>query len=187
MRKLLVAAVFMAFNTSGFAGEEAHPPVPTKKLDVYMITPCRLIDTRVQDFVVGGGVSNRLPFKDGETREYLIQASGVCPFDDPEAPRPVPLGAKGLIVTITAVDATDRGHLILYDPTLPWYSPLSRPLVSTINFTPNTNIANTTFTILGQEMGLLPLQEILPDMAVYARVQGGGTVHVVVDVLGYLR
>ncbi len=167
-----VLAVFMAVAVAFALPTSAQEP-----LEFYPITPCRWIDTRVEDCVVGGGCYEG-PFMDGETRKYLVQAAAVCPMTS-RWDQPIPLGARVLIVTIAAVEPTNRGHLLAYDASL-W----DRPRASTLNFQPGQATSNLAFVALGQDLG--PGFPIGPDLAVYARVADGGWTHVVIDIVGYL-
>jgi hypothetical protein len=152
--------------------------VATAALLLHLITPCRYLDTREPACIVGSGrVCHSGPFADAERRAYLVQAVAECP-----APaRPIPIGAQGLLVTVTATGATAPGWLLLYDATI-----LSRPLASTLVFEAGHSSTTSAIVQLGQEQGQVPGQQIMPDLAIYARVPGG-TVHVVVDIVGYLE
>ena len=177
MKKMLGVLLF-AFAVNAGAGE-TH----------LLKQPCRVMDTRQPGCHVAviwpAGVEAVCPegaLRDGETRFLQFQSMYRCGGEV------LPLGAKGLIATVTAVDASGQGHLVLFNPypVDPWELP-TVPTASTLNFPPAQATAVTAFTALGQfqfqELGI-PFN---PDAALKARVSGGGTVHVVIDVLGYLQ
>jgi hypothetical protein len=114
----------------------------------------------------------------GQTRLYLVQASARCPLGSGETP--IPLGAKGLVLNVTATAATAPGSLRVYST-----DEYPQPVATTLSFVANVNATNTTIVKLGQEQGQYPGYPIYPDLAVYAWVPGG-TVHVVLDLVGYL-
>ncbi len=165
---------------------------------VHFIRPCRILDTRIavpgttmvngREWVVAAeGYSGHGAFRDKEVRRYLTMCGAVC-YDDISR-RPVPFHATGILVTVTAVGATGPGHLMLYDSTVD--DPLSdnfrgTPLFSTVNFQKDAAVANTTVVELGQDQGYQVGDPINPDLAIRAVVAGGGTVHVVVDILAFL-
>ena len=149
-------------------------------LSFYTIPACRWLDTRIPGCVTGAGrMCAQGPMVNGEMRNYLIQASALCPMGDTSA-RPIPLGAKVLIVNVTATEPTGTGNLLLFDATAP------APVVSSLNFQPGRTVANLVFVNLGQQMGLEPGTEIMPDLAIRAQLPQGGSVHVVVDFVGYM-
>lgn len=146
----------------------AEPVAAQEPLAIQLITPCRYVDTRIPGCTPGEQGCRTGPFHDGETREFLVQL--------PDRERPIPFAARGLILTVTAVDPTADGHLLLYDAALS-----ERPPTSSLNFQAGANTATTTF--VQQE---IPITRARRGVAVYARVSDGGSVHVVLDVLGYL-
>ena len=123
-------------------------------LDYYsLIPPCRLVDTRdVGD--PGGALASGTPRR--------IQAAGPCG---------IPGDARALAVTVTVVDATASGNLLLYrgatDPTP----------TSTVNFAAGVNRANNAIVEIGQ--GGINARASLAG--------GSGQVHVIVDVNGYFK
>jgi hypothetical protein len=86
------------------------------------------------------------------------------------------------VVKVTTTDATGTGWLLIYNPTLP-----RRPRASSISFKPGAPRSNMVFVDLGQLVGQAPGIPFKPDLAVFARVDGGGTVNVLVDIIGYAR
>lgn len=147
--------------------------------------PCRILDTRIPFSPPLNGL-NTGALRDGEVRRYGTMCGAEC-LDD-RTMRPIPLGARAIVVTVTAVGATAAGHLILYDSTLD--DPLSTnyrgtPKISTVNFQRGSAVANTTVVRLGQDQGYNVGEPILPDLAIRARVSDGGSVHVILDVLAF--
>ena len=169
MKKFCLALLVLALAASPVVADECAGP-----LSFYTVDPCRWLDTRVPGCVVGGGCWEG-PFKDGQTRKYLVQGAAVCPATVRGS---VPVGACAIVLNVVATQATGRGRLVLYNAYL-W----ERPLVSSINFGVGQTTTNMVIAQLGQDPG--PPAPILPDLAIYARVAGGGTVHVVVDMVGY--
>ncbi|HEU5248788.1 MAG TPA: carboxypeptidase-like regulatory domain-containing protein, partial [Thermoanaerobaculia bacterium] len=93
----------------------------------YTLTPCRVVDTRGPDGLLGGP-----SLVAGATRNFpLFEACGI------------PLTAKSVAVNVTVVDPTALGHLTLY----PTGSDL--PLASTINFRSGIVRANNAILPLG--------------------------------------
>ena len=149
-------------------------------LAFHPIAPCRWVDTRENRCEVGSFVDPLTPchtgaLHDGETRLLNVQETEIC------GERSVPVGAKVLVLTVTAVAATGPGRLVLRDATTP------RPGGSSVNFEPGVNRSNLVFVKLGQMQGQDLDTLFYPDTAVWARVSDGGTVHVTLDVLGYFR
>ena len=101
------------------------------------------------------GGPNPLPGPSDQT----IALAGVCG---------VPTTAKAVSLNVTAVGATQPGNLVLFP------AGQSAPLTSVINYSAGQTRANNATVGLG------------PNAALALRVnQGGGTVHVLVDVVGY--
>lgn len=130
-------------------------------LSTYLVEPCRFLDTRESQSSVGSG-----PFVGKENRVFVLQ--GNCG---------VPVGAVAAVLNVTVTGATTDGYLELWRADA--YNP---PNASAINFTKGTTIANGMTVRLGQaEAGGL-----FADLWVFAHA-AGGEVHVIIDVVGYLR
>jgi hypothetical protein len=86
-----------------------------------------------------------------------------------------------LVLTVTAVDATRPGYLVLYEGSLE-----PRPLAATLTFPAGHDRSNLAFVPLGRMQGQDPGTPFVPDFWTYAAVSGGGSVHVVMDVVGYM-
>ena len=123
--------------------------------------------------------------KSGEIRYMNFQEGASC-LGSSTWERPIPLGAQAVIVTLTAVDPTENGHFTMYDP-YPLTGDLDPPLVSSLNFTKGQNIATTVFSTLGQWQFQAISVPFSPDSALRAGIANGGTVDVVLDVVGYLE
>jgi hypothetical protein len=128
----------------------------------HSLTPCRIVDTRLPNQVVG----QYGPILTSKVeRQFPVQ--GNCG---------VPVGAKAATLNVTAVAPTNQGRFTLYP------SGIATPLVSTINFPPGTTaLANGAIVPLADQ-GLEP-----KDLAVMPFVVGGGKVHLVLDVTGYFE
>lgn len=130
----------------------------------HSLTPCRVVDTRVNT-QAPGGYGPRLTT--GEKRKFPIQ--GACL---------VPVGAKAVTLNVTAVQPTSQGNLALFPSGL-----AVEPVVSTINFPVGTYaLANGAIVPLAN-------QAVEPkDLTVRAFViVPGGGVDVVLDVTGYFQ
>lgn len=79
--------------------------------------------------------------------------------------------AKGVALNVTVVSPNGRGHITL------WPSKLEKPQMTVVNFSAGETRTNNV--ILG-----LPVDG-LQDLAVEAFVNGGGSVHLIVNVSGY--
>jgi hypothetical protein len=153
-QKKLHRLVSVAFLTAGlFLSLPAHADGP---FQYYTVSPCRVVDTRSADGPA---------LQDGAIREFPIQ--GSCG---------VPVGAKAVVLNVTAVSPTGAGHLRLFP------SGIAMPTVSTVNFVAgDTAIANGAIVPLAN-------QSLEPDdLSVFARVVGPGTVHLLLDVNGYFQ
>jgi hypothetical protein len=149
-----------------------------RPLQVYLMAPCRLLDTRIpgpapgewpepgEDYARGG------PLKSGVIRRWIMQGD-AC----------VPLGSQAILVTVTVTRATGPGHLQLWDSNGP------QPYTSVVNFQRDQAVASTTTVALGQLVGQEPGIPFWPDLAAYLWVGGGGqgTAHLILDVVGVLR
>jgi hypothetical protein len=157
MRTLIGLALLL------WGGVASAEPLSTYLLD----EPCRLLDTRgPQPF----GFEGPLPWV---YRSYRVQSHCGVPF-----------GARAVFATVTVTQPTVEGFLAFMRAPVGEYNPDQHSKTSTINFAPGQTVANTT---------LLPLQTVTDmfgdeesDVRVYAHVPGG-TVHLVIDVVAYLR
>jgi hypothetical protein len=103
---------------------------------------------------------------DQETRTFQVQ--NLCLIPD---------GAKAATVNSTVLKPTGGGFLTLF-PT-----GTTKPIVSSINFAANEPaLGNGAIVPLGAS-GVPPVG----DLSVFAKVNGGGTVSVVIDVTGYFQ
>jgi len=129
----------------------------------HSLTPCRIVDTRKPNQIVGeyGPV-----LTSNVERKFPVQ--GNCN---------VPVGAKAATLNVTAVSPTNQGRFTLYP------SGIATPTVSTINFPPGTTaLANGAIVPLAVQSMAEP-----NDLAVMPFVVGGGQVHLVLDVTGYFE
>lgn len=143
-------------------------------LSIHLVEPCRFFDTRDQEWFWYEYLFGPL-----DSRYYLWRVQGTCG---------VPVGAEGLLVNVTATEATAEGHLALFDGARPLASGEQlAPRTSNLNFGPGRTVANSAVVRItpsaGEEAADLGLLVLIPSG------DGGtrGTVHVVLDVVGYLR
>jgi hypothetical protein len=127
--------VSTGFSTYGSLGAyqvevtDSSPAVPSSTpaataSRLNTITPTRLMDTRTG---LGGSLRVRA------CRQVALQVTGRGD---------IPPGATAAVLSIVAVDPTQRGHL----RTFPCSEPT--PTTSTVNFPPGQNVANTTIATL---------------------------------------
>ena len=160
--------------------------VPVKADETHLITPCRFYST------LDPGVS---PLGDNEVRTFFVQGStGWCAEDPGLA---IPVGASGLMMSVTVQNAHGPGFLRFYNAQLP--APLNA-----VSLTISEGIRRTTFVAaaLGPDLAL-------PDLAVFSKIRGGNfdlsftapspgpppgaadeplfkDVDVIIDIMGYL-
>jgi hypothetical protein len=134
----------------------ASPSAAEGPFRLYTLSPCRLVDTRINAQTVGayGPV-----LTSDMQRTFPVQ--GNCG---------VPAGARAVALNVTATASTGQGRFTLYP------SGVATPNASTINFQAGQNLANGA---------IVPLAAAAPDLAVMPFVVGGGQVHMVIDVTGY--
>lgn len=120
----------------------------------FSLTPCRLVDTRNPVSTNGGPI-----FNTNSQRDFVVR--GNCG---------VPTTAKAVTLNVTITSASQSSFLTL------WPSGITRPTVSTINFSSSDpSLAN------GATVGLSTNPA---DLSVYNNF---GTVHVILDVTGYYQ
>jgi hypothetical protein len=130
--------------------------------------PTRILDTRSS--------AQFLALKDGD--EHLIKIGGQT-FGN----NTVPTTATGIIGNLTIANPTGNGYLVVYAPDAPPNPPPPVPPTSNINFSAaGPALANTLISRVG------PGGQQFPDngIVVHARVDSGGQVDVIIDLIGYL-
>ena len=90
----------------------------------YVITPCRVIDTRYRPPALASG----------QTR--VVQVTGTCG---------IPAGATAVAVNVTAVGPTTTGWLSLYPTGVPW------PRTATLNYRAAKTRANSSIVTLSKD------------------------------------
>ncbi len=124
----------------------------------YPLDPCRAYDTRLASGPTGGQ-----PLHYGTKQALTLQ--GRCG---------VPAGAAAAVITVSALAPTITGDMRVYPGT-----PGTAPLISSLNFNAGEPaIANDV---------LMPLTVATPDLSVLPEGGMGGTLHLVIDVTGYLE
>ena len=111
-------------NTAPSGTPGPPPPVAPCTSKLTTVTPARLMDTRS-----GLGGSRRL----AAGQQIALQVTGRGD---------IPRGATAAVLSVVAVDPTQRGHL----RTFPCSEPT--PTTSTVNFASGQNVANTTIATL---------------------------------------
>jgi hypothetical protein len=113
----------------------------------FLVSPCRVLDTRGGGAIVGGTTRN-------------LSIFGSCG---------IPSDATTLVVNVTVVNPTDTGFATFY----PGPAFIARPNVSTINFKPGKTLANNARVALGVDgsinifnAGATPL-DVLIDISGY--------------------
>jgi hypothetical protein len=97
----------------------------------WLVTPCRLIDTRNPSGPLGGPPLNAIAIRN-------VAVAGNCG---------VPSGALALALNVTAVAPASAGWLTLY----PGPSGAAQPFVSTINYRPGKTLANNAVVPIGAD------------------------------------
>jgi len=120
----------------------------------FAVPPCRIVDTRNPNSTNGGPIMGN-----NSQRDFIVR--GICG---------VPTSAKAVSLNVTITAATQPSFLTL------WPSGGTRPVVSTINFTPN-DPALANGAIVG-------LSTNTNDLSVF---NSSGNVHVILDVTGYFQ
>ena len=166
--KNTIAGLVLALSVAAVAGA-----APSGPLSTYLVEPCRFLDTRDDVLLRGESVG---PLGEG-IHPYILQ--GACG---------VPAGAQGVILNVTATEATVAGHLTLVavpETAAPTHRMATIvdsmvPTTSTINVAPGLTVGNAaTVRLRENTTGQF-------DLMVYASVKGG-TVHLIIDVVGYLK
>lgn len=94
---------------------------------MYLVLPCRVIDTR-----------DSWPVGDGTTRTLVV--GGLCG---------IPVGAASVALNVTAIAPAAPGYASLYPPTIVW------PGTSTLNYRTGKTRANNAVVALGPDGTLL--------------------------------
>jgi hypothetical protein len=102
------------------------PHLVAGELDFHTLSPCRLVDTRLPDGVLGGPA-----LQPSSTRTFAL--AGACG---------VPATAKALAVNLTVVSPAAAGHLIVFPADRP------TPTTSSINFAAGQSRANNALASL---------------------------------------
>jgi len=98
------------------------------------------------------------------TQQAVVIGGGSCP---------IPSTARAVSLNVTVIAPTGAGYLALFA------GDGIRPTTSTLNFGPGQTRSNNAFVALASNG--------LGTIAIVPEVAGGGTVHVVVDVVGYFQ
>jgi hypothetical protein len=131
------------------------------------VTPCRFLDTR--DPALTPWYSTLGPWRYGHV--FLLQESCGIPY-----------GARGALLTMTATQATHAGHVSIW-PRRATHGDDT----SFLNFAPGRDVS--TFTIV--PLAPVPTTRDISDICFSLRFSSAPgdqpTVHVIIDVIGYLR
>lgn len=123
--------------------------VAQKSADFYTVSPCRVFDSRA---TIAGSLASGVP--------RLLVFGTSCG---------VPVGARAVAVNVTVLAPSAQGKVVFYPGTNPV------PATSTINYPPESNLANNA---------ILPL-DAASTLAMVATLQDHGSVDVLIDVAGY--
>jgi hypothetical protein len=149
------AAVAVSLGAGGLTFVDAAKDSGDRPVTV-TIEPCRLRDTR-PDRGIGGRTA---PL--GATEEYIVQATGTSGNCD------IPSDATGLVLNVTADQATEATNLRLY--------PTGATIPTTSNLNPRPGAAPTPNAVT---VGLSPAGQ-------FTIRNANGNVHVIIDVAAYL-
>ena len=179
---IILALPFILILSAVPALAQLPPPAYARPSQIVFIPQVRFLDTRTgtatceAESAPGAPIAIG-PFHDAEERDFMI---ADCWSANEDGVITIPPTAIGLVLNITAVNPTGKGYLLAYDALA------QRPTTSTLNFTPGQNRNSLTIVALGQYVGQAIGVPFWPDLAIFTKVSGGGTVDVIVDVLGYL-
>lgn len=141
----------LALAVTGLGVRGAFAAAPSAASSVVTVDPARILDTRS-----GLGVASAGPVTAGSTISVQVAGVGGVPAD-----------ATGVVVTLTATQATDASFVAA------WPSGQPQPTTSVLNFTAGEDIANTVTMSLGTG-GKIDL------------FNSAGSVDLLADVTGYL-
>ncbi len=152
-RKLIISAKLFVVTAVLLFGA-ASASAQTGPFSFFAVAPCRVVDTRNPVSTNGGPIMGQ-----GVTRTFAIRNN--CG---------VPAGAAAVSLNVTVANATTGSFLTI------WPAGITRPVVSTINFTQNDpSLANGAIVALGAGS---------PDLSVF---NSGGSVHVIIDITGFFQ
>jgi hypothetical protein len=150
-RALARVGVVVALAVTGLGVRSAFAASPSAASSVVTVDPARILDTRS-----GLGVGNAGPLDGGSTVSVQVTGVGGVPAD-----------ATGVVVTLTATEATASSFVAA------WPSGQPQPSTSVLNFTAGEDIANTVTMAIGAG-GKIDL------------FNSAGSVQLLADVTGYL-
>src|SRR6266567_668319 len=155
IKRSLLLVGLAAFLTAS-AAEAAGP------FQFFSVTPCRIVDTRGPNSLVGGPA-----LTSGVTRNF--------PIDVAPAACGVPSTAKAAVLNVTLVSPSLDGFLSI------WPFNTTPPLVSTINAAAGEPaIANGAIVPLTTDVNF-------NISVIYGTAVSGGSAHVILDVTGYFQ
>jgi hypothetical protein len=117
----------------------------------FTVTPCRVFDTR-DSSPLASGVAQLFPI------------AGHCG---------IPASARSVAVSLTALDPTGQGHVVVYP------GDAALPGTSSLDFTGGVTRANNAVLALSSDGA--------GTLAVQATIAGGGETHLLLDVSGYFQ
>ena len=171
----LLAIVLGLVFTTGSSGASTSPPDPdaphpddgkfaaaaittTPEMSFVPVTPCRIVDTRV---AVGR-------FGSGTTRSYYVGGTfGFAPQGGLSGGCGIPVGAKAVSATITAVSPSARGYVRA------WPAGGAEPTATALNYAAASIGTGTTVALRSGAGTDVTIKNY------------GGPTHIVIDVNGY--
>jgi hypothetical protein len=129
------------------------------------VTPKRIADTRF-DIGIANAVPSGVP--------KVLQVTGNVPVAPSGSATVVPDGATGVVLNVTAVGPTRSGFVSVRPG-----NPTSTPTTSNLNVVAGVTIANQV------TMGLPVAGANAGDIQIRFEGSGGGSTHILVDVVGY--
>lgn len=160
---LFVSAAMMSVTSGVFA---QTPPTQTD-LAYTVLTPCRLLDTRL-----AGG-----PFAAGATRNFKVKGSNLSSQGGSSTGCGVATAATGAIINFVATDAAGPGHL------KGWAYPAAAPFAAILNY---GAVAGLEAIANGIAVPICDpaVSSCTFDLKIQVNVS---STHVVADVVGYFR
>jgi hypothetical protein len=141
----------------------------TSPLGYVPITPCRVLDTR-NIGPVGG-----TPLQSGVPKSFKVKGTGFASQGGEARDCGVSATATSVMVNVVAITPTTQGHLLI------WAYPAAPPLASTLNYGPVPNLMALANGI-AIPICSPSLNNCTADFSIQAN---GGTLHTLVDVVGY--
>lgn len=146
---------------------------PVGPLSVYLVEPCRFLDTRNTGGPEAMPVAWVGPMEAGQLRFYRGQVEA------PAVRCGVPLGARAMLVNVVAVNPTEDGHVVLFSSRARTDGTPMIPATSNLNFSAGRTVSNSATVPLCLAWGCM--------FGDFGIAMPNGKADIVIDLIGYLR